>query len=256
MNGCSLEPEVIRRLAHAAADAYEPPDASLQLKDNLGRNRGFMRWGGDGPEIHISGTQSLRDMLIDTRCWKMRWFLKDPKPVPQEPFHESGCVHAGFLREFEQIQGDVFDYVLSNPKRVVRISGHSLGGAIATLLAVELAKDGFQVELVTLGSPRVGDREFRKTYEALQNIDHVRIVHQDDIVPRLPKLNYEHVCAPLHLDENGRVMGKVRGFFRWLWFADEILLSDLDGRSVRDHGVIGYLVALERFLDPTNGGGA
>lgn len=231
-----MEAEVIRRLAHAAADAYEPPDASLKLKDDMGRNRGFMLWGGEGPEIHISGTQSLRDALVDSR------FL-------QETFHESGCVHAGFLREYEAIQADVFDYVLSNPKRTVRISGHSLGGAIATLLAVELAKDGFQVELVTLGSPRVGDGEFKKTYEALTNIDHVRIVHNLDLVPRLPKFNYQHVCDPLHIDSEGRTIGAVRGFFRWLWCADEILLSDLDGRGIRDHSVIAYLIALERFLE-------
>lgn len=242
-----MEIEVIRRLAHAAADAYEPPDASLHLKDDLGRNRGFMRWG-DGPEIHISGTQSLRDAFIDA------FFRLKKFKMPQECFHESGCVHAGFLREFEAIQGDVFDYILSNPKRTVRISGHSMGGAIATLLAVELAKDGFQVELVTLGSPRVGDAEFRKTYGALTNIDHVRVVHNFDAIPRLPKFTYEHVCDPLHLDLDGRVIGAARGLPRKLWTEAEIIMSIFRGRGLRDHGVIGYLVALERFLDPTNGG--
>jgi len=233
-----VETETLRRLAHAAADAYEPPDGSLILKDHLGQCRGFMKMY-DVPEIYISGTNSRKDFLIDGKFLQVKTLT-------------DGRIHGGFLTEFEDIQADIFDFVLSQKQRTVRVSGHSLGGAIATLLAVELAKDGFQVELVTLGSPRVGDAEFVETYGRC-NIDHARIVHADDIVPRLPKLRYRHVCDPLHIDSEGKIIGKVRGFFHWVWFIDEILFSDLDGQSINDHGVINYLIALERFLDTTGG---
>lgn len=230
--------ETLRRLAHAAADAYEPPDGTLKLTDTFGQCRGFMKMY-DAPEIYISGTNSRKDFLIDGNFLQVKTLT-------------DGRIHEGFLREFESIQADVFDFVLSQHKKTVRISGHSLGGAIATLLAIEFAKDGFQVELVTLGCPRVGDCEFVETYERC-NIDHVRIVHADDIVPRLPKLKYRHVCDPLHIDSEGKIIGKVRGFFHWMWFIDEILFADLDGQSIDDHGVINYLIALERFLDTTGG---
>lgn len=234
-----METETLRRLAHAAADAYEPPTEAIWLRDSLNQCRGFMRWY-DGAEIHISGTRSRADFLIDGK------FI-------QKKTVSDGAIHEGFLKEFEAIQADVFDFVLSHPKKPVRISGHSLGGAIATLLAVELARDGYKVELVTLGSPRVGDAEFVETYNRC-NIDHVRIVHADDIVPRLPKLRYKHVCESLHIDSDGKVIGRVRGFFHWIRFIDEILFSDLTGKAIEDHGVIAYLIALERYLDTTGKG--
>jgi len=41
------------------------------------------------------------------------------------------------------------------------VTGHSLGGAIATLAVAELISKGIQVDnLYTFGSPRVGDSNF------------------------------------------------------------------------------------------------
>ena len=42
----------------------------------------------------------------------------------------------------------------------IRLTGHSLGGAIATIGAMKLAHKGWDVELITFGSPRVGNASF------------------------------------------------------------------------------------------------
>jgi hypothetical protein len=229
-----LDVEVVRRLADAASAAYEPYHEGVTLKDRWGQCRGFLRAGGAGVEVAIKGTASMRDALTDGDII--------PKKTPY------GGIHGGFLREFEEIQADVFDFVLSHPRRPVFVSGHSLGGAIATILAVELAKDAFEVELLTLGSPRVGDAEFVATYGRLP-ITHLRVVHASDIVPRFPRLfKYQHVCDPLHLSRSGHPIGAVGGALRWLCEIPGILLNDLTGESIKDHHVTQYLLALERFL--------
>jgi len=47
------------------------------------------------------------------------------------------------------------------------VSGHSLGAVLATLAAADFAKEGYQPVVSprvgdTLGSPRVGDRDWQK----------------------------------------------------------------------------------------------
>ena len=49
------------------------------------------------------------------------------------------------------------------PKDVtIRVVGHSLGGAIATICATRLGMKGWNTELITFGSPRVGNNAFAK----------------------------------------------------------------------------------------------
>ena len=40
-----------------------------------------------------------------------------------------------------------------------QFAGHSLGGALATLAALHLALQGYEVECVTFGCPKVGDED-------------------------------------------------------------------------------------------------
>jgi hypothetical protein len=65
------------------------------------------------------------------------------------------------------------------------VTGHSLGGAIAQLAAVELAELGYNVTLVTLGSPRVGDTRFAELLnKAVPRL--YRITHNRDPIVHLP----------------------------------------------------------------------
>ena len=81
------------------------------------------------------------------------------------------------------------------------VGGHSLGGALATLCAIDLQYNHpeLNIQCVTLGSPRVGNWWFYKSYnKRVPNT--VRIVHGNDIVARLPPawLFYKHVGKRLH----------------------------------------------------------
>jgi pimeloyl-ACP methyl ester carboxylesterase len=85
------------------------------------------------------------------------------------------------------------------------ICGHSLGGALATLLALDLAANtkvpAFRSPVVyTYASPRTGDSTFANTY------DHVvpntfRFANRIDIVPKLPlPPMYKHVARLIDLN--------------------------------------------------------
>jgi hypothetical protein len=83
------------------------------------------------------------------------------------------------------------------PVSSLTICGHSLGGAIVTLLALDLAANStFKNPTVyTYASPRAGDPAFVSTYDqVLPNT--FRIANRVDLVPKLPfPPFYEHVLG-------------------------------------------------------------
>jgi hypothetical protein len=95
-------------------------------------------------------------------------------------------------------------------KRCLIITGHSLGGALATLAAVHISKhlelQGMKnrIEAVyTYGQPAVGGRSFYNTYGELHDRT-FRFVHGADIVPFTPPFPpYRHVGDQYWLDDGG-----------------------------------------------------
>ncbi len=91
---------------------------------------------------------------------------------------------------------------LPNLTGKVAICGHSLGGALATLLALDVAANTpFKNPAVfTYASPRTGDSLFASTYNQLVP-NTTRIAHRVDVVPKLPTPPvYEHVNTAVELN--------------------------------------------------------
>eukprot|EP00811_Abedinium_folium_P035049 NODE_7878_length_1542_cov_3.952650.p1 GENE.NODE_7878_length_1542_cov_3.952650~~NODE_7878_length_1542_cov_3.952650.p1 ORF type:complete len:418 (+),score=79.46 NODE_7878_length_1542_cov_3.952650:3-1256(+) len=101
------------------------------------------------------------------------------------------------------------------------VVGYSLGGALATLAAYELACKfpNWQVRCVTCGSPRVGDELFTAGYLSIVPWT-VRFVGAHDVIPRTPS-NASDPCddGPAFsreltgLLERGRIAGGVGGYY-------------------------------------------
>jgi Lipase (class 3) len=88
------------------------------------------------------------------------------------------------------------------PVSSVTICGHSLGGALATLLALDVAAntDFSDPAVYSYGSPRTGDSLFAGTYDQVVTNSY-RIANRLDIVPALPPpIDYEHVLTPDELN--------------------------------------------------------
>jgi hypothetical protein len=81
------------------------------------------------------------------------------------------------------------------PVTSMTITGHSLGGALATLLALDVAANtGFtNPTAYTFASPRTGDPAFVSTYNQVVK-NSFRVANRMDIVPKLPfPPQYGHV---------------------------------------------------------------
>ena len=113
-------------------------------------------------------------------------------------------VGKGFLTQYlgEQLSARVKRVVAEQLKSKavgyeVLICGHSLGGAVATLCAYELACQYLKTSilLVTFGSPRTVNTEFANVLSRLPNLRCYRVANEYDVVSRVPPyfLDFQHV---------------------------------------------------------------
>ena len=112
-------------------------------------------------------------------------------------------IHAGFYADYELlaplINRALLDLVENYPKTSLLVTGYNLGGALATIAAMEL-KRGFgalPMEVHTFGGPRVGNAALSRHIN--NKVDNLfRVVHYKDIVPHyppdLPKISYHHAA--------------------------------------------------------------
>lgn len=81
------------------------------------------------------------------------------------------------------------------------ITGHSLGGAVATIAGAYLRKVGYPCDVYTYGSPRTFNT-VGADYVSTQTGGNYRVTHFDDPVPRLPPLllGYAHTSPEYWLE--------------------------------------------------------
>ena len=124
--------------------------------------------------IAVRGTQQLADFLRDA-------------DARQVPFEEGfGQVHRGFYGAAKKAAAFVTSYLdRFYAGQKLLICGHSLGGAVALLLAEMLRRrpEGYTLQLYTYGAPRAADATFTKNAEPLV---HYRMVNHNDPIPSVP----------------------------------------------------------------------
>jgi len=103
-------------------------------------------------------------------------------------------VHSGFLDALLPHKEEILLEVLKEAKGHHRIlvTGHSLGAALAHLFAYFLKKamPHIKVELITAGSPRVGDYRFVTKLENMTSFTY-RVNDWCDMIPTTPKSVYK-----------------------------------------------------------------
>lgn len=206
--------------------------------------------------VAFRGTSSLKDAGIDA----------DAVGVVDSGLPGSICVHAGFLKSWIDVAKDVDDRIAATrsdnlraalltgkPTGRVVFTGHSLGGALATLAALHWQRDNPQsdVSVFTYGSPRVGFKSFARLFDDTFP-DVTRVVHDDDLVPQVPVSPFCHCGTELRIDNAGNLIGPVKQWWRRLLGYERELVDDLDGCALKEHFISNYLLAIEAAIAKAN----
>lgn len=111
-------------------------------------------------------------------------------------------MHAGFSNAAQTVYADITARIDASPTKKVWLTGHSLGGALATATATFL-EYGINGEssrlvqgLVTFGAPRVFTEPAAATFDATFGVRAQRFVDNEDLVPHVPPpspFDYRHV---------------------------------------------------------------
>ena len=201
--------------------------------DPLWDLQGFVGWSDDLDGIIVSfrGTDShsYYNWVENMKTWRTDLSLSYEAMPPQ------ALVHGGFFYSYNSsyLAGNVTEAVLNiishrreHPRGsgggsgagwdqgmlretrdenlgsmpTVFVSGHSLGGALATLCALEMKLQLKipDVHLITFGSPRVGNSVFASWYSKTIP-QHLRFTHNRDMIPSLPPvyMGFSHVAQEI-----------------------------------------------------------
>lgn len=191
-------------------------DLSTDLNPNRGNTRvsiGFVLQASTAGDVVVAirGTEGIQEWIHDAQ------FL--PCPCPFMP--SGGQTEDGFTDMYRSLRTglDTGSPTLTQalpklqfPRAVtsVTICGHSLGGALATLLALDVAVNtNFTPTVYTYASPRTGDPQFASAYNhAVPNT--TRLASRLDLVPKLPLPPlYEHVLGLNELNSATLVPPKI-----------------------------------------------
>ena len=190
-------------LALLSAAAYEPMPsvygANVTILEVPGLDvRAVITRFDDHTVIAFRGTVDLENWLLNL-------------DVLKAPVAYGVKVHAGFLRAVDALLPGILAELLppGTVKAAVKplyVTGHSLGGAVASLAAFFFLREELPVAAVyTFGSPRAGNAAWRKEYTAELGERTYRLVAAGDLVPLLPGLldAYRHVGQEVMLTSKG-----------------------------------------------------
>lgn len=130
-------------------------------------------------DIAVRGTANLDDAYIDIQTSKQ--LDKDTGTSLHRGFQMIAKIAYTSIREkYGEKIGQGY---------MIRLYGHSLGGAVASILSMYLHESGATIEFVgTFGAPRFTNNEGARKYQLL-NIVTYRVVRCDDAIPFMPPPN-------------------------------------------------------------------
>jgi len=193
--------------------------------------------------VAFRGTQADRyqDFLTNLQFGFNRW--------PDS--RDCGRVHVGFFNSARSVLLAITEWLeeMAGTRTRLLLCGHSLGGAIANILAVDLRPNA----LITFGCPRVGDDQFVEYLTHQPQLQITRVVNCCDAVPTvpLPFMGYEHAGDALYINNQGllivhpdysalkRDRAAGRKAYAALVSADP--LSCVPVRDLADHAPINYI---------------
>lgn len=190
--------------------------------------------------IAVRGTANIDNALVDVK-FKLR--LDDRTNVR---------LHRGFVHAATGIYQDVREHLEQDYE--ISTTGHSLGGAVAMILAMYLDTDQYSVgQVITFGQPKVTTISGARKYKHLKI---VRVVTPNDVVPLVPPLAptdsfglsiYWHLGTEVIL-LSGKKYSILEGRHSMLR-ATAIPVERPSPENIQHHRMLFYLERLEAKID-------
>ena len=166
-----------------------------------------------------------------------------------------GKFHRGFWNSVQDVWEPLdthFRQLQNHNKRPLFITGHSLGGAMATIAAARfIHEDKPFTSVYTFGQPRVMTRNTSRIFNAECRSRYFRFHNNNDIVTRVPSrlMGYSHIGSYLYITNEGEINQEVGFWSRFLDYydgaADAVKESGID--AVEDHNMGKYLQAVKNW---------
>ena len=153
------------------------------------------KWKNQGP-THVAVWSTPTHVVAVFRGTNERADWVDNVNIGRMP-HDFGTVHGGFARALARVECELLTTLtreLVEKPRKLWITGHSLGGALATLMGAKLVLANLPVEgIYTYGQPQVGNRTFVRRYNQELGQRTYRVVNHLDAVAYLLRTQFKHV---------------------------------------------------------------
>jgi hypothetical protein len=220
------EPSTVQEMKNIGFTRYQP------LAHDRTSVQGFVASNGQVTVIAYRGSTDWIDWLTDLSF----------RTVDGRTFDMKGRIHAGFAKALDGVWLQVLSaiHAVGGENQPLWVTGHSLGGAMATLTAVRLGRLGYKLAPVyTFAAPRNGNDDYAQDSKEWLRGKHFRIINGQDLVPRLPPTvdgaaDFAFILSPKLRDAVVKnLIGKLRYLHDGdiLWFDDERkpwYLPDLD----------------------------
>lgn len=254
-NTREFSPANMAYLAYIAETAYSNPAESKikleQLGFNINAHDHFVDFPdsnteglivGDDEKIIIAfrGTQEKYDWKTDANLLQAAWKV--------------GMVHSGFYGSLTSVWPVAMKRLEAarTNNQPIWLTGHSLGGALAALACATFNNelpDYAIAGIYTFGQPRIGDTIFCQACDETSKDRLFRVVNNNDIVPRVPKLKYEHMGSLIYFDADGNLHhdSGLTWANRFKGYAQS--LFNLDSDDIGDHRMGDYRLLTMRQLE-------
>ena len=166
-----------------------------------------------------------------------------------------GSFHRGFWNSVEDVWQTMDARVRELQKKLRRpvfLTGHSLGGAMATVAAARyIHEDKPFTSAYTFGQPRAVDRSTALVFNVEAAARYFRFHNNNDIVTRVPTrlMGYSHIGSYLYISEEGVIHPEPGFWFKFVDYVDGALSAiKEDGiDAVEDHDMDCYLRAVRKW---------